>query len=128
METNMNNNVATWFELPVTDMQRAQSFYKNVLNADFKNEEMSGYQMAIFVAEEGAVSGMLILGEHYQPTQTGAVVYFNGGEDLSAPLERAVQHGGSVLHPKTPIHDGDCGYFALFLDSEGNRVGLYSPA
>jgi predicted enzyme related to lactoylglutathione lyase len=30
--------------------------------------------------------------------------------------------------PKTPIHDGDCGYFAMFLDSEGNRVGLYSAS
>ncbi|MDD1620786.1 MAG: VOC family protein [Methylococcaceae bacterium] len=124
----MNNNVATWFELPVTDMQRAQTFYRNVLQADFKDEEMGGYQLAIFASEEGAVSGMLVLGEHYQPSQTGAVVYFNGGEDLSAPLDRAVKHGGSVLIPKTPIHDGECGYFALFSDSEGNRVGLYSPS
>jgi predicted enzyme related to lactoylglutathione lyase len=124
----MNNNVATWFELPVTDMQRAKDFYAAVIKAAFKDEDMNGYSMAIFEAEEGAVSGMLILGEHYQPSQTGAVIYFNGGEDLSAPLDRAVKQGGSVLIPKTPIHDGECGYFAQFLDSEGNRVGLYSPA
>jgi len=124
----MNNNVASWFELPVTDMQRAKDFYQNVLQATFKDEEMGAYQLAIFNADEGAVSGMLVLGEHYQPTQTGAVVYFNGGENLSIPLERAVKHGASVLVPKTPIHDGECGYFALFSDSEGNRVGLYSPA
>lgn len=123
----MNNNVATWFELPVTDMQRAQTFYRNVLQADFKEEEASGYQFAIFNANEGSVSGMLVLGEHYQPSQTGAVVYFNGGENLTVPLDRVAQHGGSVLLPKTPIHDGECGYFALILDSEGNRVGLYSP-
>lgn len=127
MEIYMNNNVATWFELPVTDMQRAQTFYRAVLNAEFKNEEMSGFQMAIFNAEPDAVSGMLVLGEQYQPSQTGAVVYFNGGEDLSLPLEKAVANGGSVLLPKTAIHDGECGYFALFADSEGNRVGLYSP-
>lgn len=124
----MNNNVATWFELPVTDMQRAKAFYQEVLQASFKDETMSGYQMAIFNADEGSVSGMLILGEQYQPSQTGAVVYFNGGENLSMPLDRAVQQGGSVLVPKTPIHDGECGYFALFSDSEGNRVGLYSPS
>lgn len=124
----MNNNVATWFELPVTDMQRAKAFYQEVLQATFKDETMSGYQMAIFNADEGSVSGMLILGEQYQPSQTGAVVYFNGGENLSMPLDRAVKQGGSVLVPKTPIHDGECGYFALFSDSEGNRVGLYSPS
>jgi predicted enzyme related to lactoylglutathione lyase len=120
------NNVATWFEIPVTDLQRAKIFYQNVLQATFKDEAMGAYQLAIFEAEQGAVSGMLVLGENYQPSQTGAVVYFNGGEDLSSPLHRVVQHGGSVLVPKTPIHDGDCGYFAMFLDSEGNRVGLYS--
>ncbi|QPK62420.1 VOC family protein [Methylomonas sp. LL1] len=124
----MNNNVATWFELPVTDMQRAKAFYQEVLQASFKDETMSGYQMAIFNADEGSVSGMLILGEQYQPSQTGAVVYFNGGENLSMPLDRAVKQGSSVLVPKTPIHDGECGYFALFSDSEGNRVGLYSPS
>ncbi|AEG00515.1 VOC family protein [Methylomonas methanica] len=124
----MNDNIATWFELPVSDMPRAKTFYQKVLQAEFKDEEMSGMQMAIFSAEPGAVSGMLVLGETYQPSQTGAVVYFNGGEDLAAPLERALQHGGSVVVPKTPIHDGECGYFALILDSEGNRVGLYSQA
>lgn len=122
------NNVASWFEIPVTDMQRAKNFYQNLLETTFKDEAMDVYQLAIFAGEEGAVSGMLVLGEHYQPSQTGAVVYLNGGEDLSAPLDRAVQNGGSVLLPKTPIHDGECGYFALFLDSEGNRVGLYSPS
>jgi len=121
------NNVATWFEIPVTDMQRAKNFYQNLLATTFKEETMNGYQLAIFDGEEGAVSGMLVLGEQYQPSQTGAVVYFNGGEDLSLPLDRAVQLGSKVIVAKTPIHDGDCGYFALISDSEGNRIGLYSP-
>jgi uncharacterized protein len=124
----MNNNIATWFELPVSDMQRAKNFYQDVLQATFKDDEMGGFLLSIFEAENGAVTGMLVLGEHYQPSQTGAVVYFNGGNDLSDPLNRAVKYGGSVLVPKTPIHDGECGYFALFIDSEGNRVGLYSPS
>jgi predicted enzyme related to lactoylglutathione lyase len=122
------NNVATWFEIPVTDMQRAKAFYQNVLQTTFKDEAMDSYQLAIFAGDEGAVSGMLVSGEHYLPSQTGAVVYFNGGEDLSVPLDKAVKHGGSILLAKTPIHDSNCGYFALFLDSEGNRVGLYSPS
>jgi len=124
----MNNNIATWFELPVDDMARAKAFYSEVLAAEFKDEAMDKSQLAIFNAEDGAVSGMLVAGDGYQPSQTGAVVYFNGGTDLNEPLDRAVSRGGSVLVPKTPIHDGACGYFAMFLDSEGNRVGLYSPA
>lgn len=122
------NHVATWFEIPVTNMERAKNFYQQVMDASFKDDEMNGYQMAIFAADEGAVSGMLMLGEHYQPTQTGAVIYLNGGADLNTRLERVVAQGGAVLLPKTPIGDGECGYFALFVDSEGNRIGLYSAA
>jgi len=95
----MNNNVATWFELPVTDMHRAKSFYQNVLQADFKDEDMNNFQPAVFNAEPGDVSGMLVLGEQYQSSQTGSVVYFDGGEDLSAPLEKSIatwrQRGGA---------------------------------
>jgi predicted enzyme related to lactoylglutathione lyase len=119
-------NVANWFEIPVTDMARAKAFYQNVMETSFKDDEMGGFQMAIFDAEEGAVSGMLVLGENYQPSQTGAVIYLNGGDDLSLPLERAVAQGGKVMVPKTAINDGECGYYAQFMDSEGNRIGLYS--
>ncbi|WP_239650097.1 VOC family protein [Methylocucumis oryzae] len=103
-------------------------FYQTLLAATFKDDTMADFQFAIFEAEEEAVSGMLVLGEQYQPSSTGAVVYFNGGEDLSVPLERGLQNGATLIVPKTAIHDGDCGYFALILDSEGNRIGLYSPA
>lgn len=122
------SNVATWFEIPVKDMARAKAFYQSVLQTTFKDEEMSGYQIAIFAHDLPSVSGMLIAGEHYEPSQTGAVIYLNGGDDLTPPLQRVVEQGGSVIMPKTPIHEGECGYFAQFLDSEGNRIGLYSPA
>ena len=121
-------NVANWFEIPVTDMARAKTFYQNVMQTSFEDDAMDGFQMAVFDAEEGAVGGMLVLSEHYKPTQTGAVIYLNGGDDLSAPLARAEKQGGSVMVPKTSIKDGECGYFAQFLDSEGNRIGLYSAA
>ncbi|MCK5813222.1 MAG: VOC family protein [Cocleimonas sp.] len=119
-------NIVTWFEIPVTDMERAKTFYSAVLETGFKDNEMNGFKMAIFDYEEPAVSGMLIQAEDYEPSKTGAVIYLNGGDDLSVPLERAIQNGAAVLFPKTAINDGECGYFAQFTDSEGNRIGLYS--
>jgi predicted enzyme related to lactoylglutathione lyase len=82
--------------------------------------------MAIFVDAEGNSAGSLVFGENYQPSHTGAVVYLSASEDLTIHLDKIVQHGGQVLLPKTAIHDGEHGYIALFLDSEGNRVGLYA--
>ena len=44
---------------------------------------------------------------------------------LREPLARVVTAGGSIVVPKTDIGEG-FGYFALFIDTEGNRVGLHS--
>ncbi len=119
-------NIVTWFEIPVTDMQRAKDFYSAVMETGFEDNNMDGFKMAIFDHENPAVSGMLVEAEGYEPSKTGAVIYLNGGDDLSTPLDRAVQNGAEILVPKTAINEGECGYFAQFSDSEGNRVGLYS--
>jgi len=121
-------NVVTWFEIPVIDMERAKKFYAEVMETSFEDNEMDGFKMAIFDCEEPAVGGMLVKAEGYEPSKTAAVIYLNGGDDLSGPLDRAVQSGAEVLWPKTAINDGECGYFAQFSDSEGNRVGLYSKS
>ena len=122
------NHMVTWSELPVNDMERAMGFYKEVLSVDFKREEMSGYDYAMFATDEEAVSGALIAGEGYTPSAEGTVIYLNGGDDISLPLSKITQLGNQVLVPKTPIQDGAGGYFAQFIDSEGNRVGLYSQS
>lgn len=126
------NHVATWFEIPVTEMARAKQFYTAVMQTEFEDEEMentdgSPFLMSVFNHQEGAVSGMLVKGADYHPSATGAVIYLNGGSELNTILERVEPQGGKVIVPKMPIEEGAKGWFAQFLDSEGNRVGLYSP-
>lgn len=127
----INPNIANWFEIPTTDIERAKAFYAQVTNSYFDDEEMpmpdgNLFKMAVFQFEEGAVSGMLVNGEGYVPTQTGSVVYLNATGRLDTFLARVSDAGGEVLVPKTPIEDGEKGHFAQFLDSEGNRVGFYA--
>lgn len=119
-------NVVTWFEIPVTNMQRAKAFYSAVMVTNFKDNDMDGFKMSVFDHEEDAVSGMLVEAKGYEPSKTGAVIYLNGGDDLSLFLDRIVEQGAEILVPKTAINEGECGYFAQFSDSEGNRLGLYS--
>ena len=40
-------------------------------------------------------------------------------------LARVERAGGSIVVPKTDI-GGDFGFFAHFVDTEGNKVGLHS--
>ncbi len=72
-----------------------------------------------------ANGGALVKHADYRPSATGTVVYLNAGADLALPLGRVETSGGKVITPKTKISD-EAGYYALFLDTEGNRVGLHS--
>jgi predicted enzyme related to lactoylglutathione lyase len=118
------SNALNWFEIPAMDIKRAVKFYNTILGVELEiSDMMPGYQMAMLVAEGGAGGG-IIQGEGYTSSTEGSLVYLNGGEDLAVALAKVEGAGGKVLAPKTDI--GDNGFFAYFLDTEGNKVGLHS--
>jgi len=120
----MSQSTIHWFEIPTQDINRAVRFYNRVLGVEMATMDMMGCQMAMFPCGAGSVGGALIQHEEAKPSATGTVVYFNGGDDLSAPLGRVEAAGGKVVMPKTSI--GEHGFCGVFLDSEGNKVGLHS--
>ena len=118
-------NAINWFEIPAVNFDRAKQFYSEVLDAELPVNEMMGVQMAFFPTEQGSVSGAVCCGEGYTPSAEGAKIYLNGGEDLNTPLSRVEKAGGKVVMPKTKISD-EIGYFAIFMDTEGNQVSFHS--
>ena len=118
-------NAINWFEIPATNFERAVRFYSEILKFDMHRETMMGSEMGFFPSENG-VGGAVVCGDGYEPTDKGSLVYLNGGEDLAAPLSRVEKAGGKVIVPKTQISP-EIGSFALFIDTEGNKVALHSP-
>lgn len=112
-------------EIPVTDLARAIAFYEAVFGIQIEIAEMDGVQMGIFPYENELVSVVLAQGKDYQPSHAGALLYLQAGEDLQPLLQAAIQHGGKMLLPKTEISE-EMGFYALFTDSEGNKMGLHS--
>ena len=119
------NSPISWFELPANDLERATAFYQQVLGIEMKRENCSGIAMSVFPYVEGHPSGTLIKMPQMVPHDNGTLVYLSAGDDLSAALARVPAAGGTVTMPKTDLGK-DIGHIALFIDSEGNRVGLYS--
>ena len=113
------------FEIPSTDFSRAVEFYQSILDIKIETMDMQGMQMGLF-PERGGASGVVIKGEGYQPSADGVIIYLNGGDNLQSILDKVPVHGGTIMVPKTLI-DEENGHFALFLDTEGNRMGLHSP-
>jgi len=125
----MNKNVVGWFEIPVTDMDRAIIFYQTVFDITLSRHLLGPLDMAWFpAAENGAgTSGSLVHNERaYKPSMDGVLIYFTAfSGDLSIELGKVENAGGKILLPKTKISD-EVGYMALFSDSEGNRIALHS--
>ena len=120
-------NAINWFEIPAANFDRAVNFYSQVFDSDLPPNEIMGIQMAFLPATDGGVGGAVCYGEGYKPSESGTLPYLNGGSDLSGPLSRVESAGGQVVLPKTKISD-EVGYFAIFKDTEGNRVALHSPS
>ena len=53
------------------------------------------------------------------------LIHFNC-EDIEQTLEKVLLKGGKVVIPRTKIEADGKGWFAVFTDSEGNRIGIYA--
>lgn len=124
--TSAMNSFVAIFEIPATDMVRAVRFYEAILGLDIQQLEFDGLEMGLFPYENQAVTGVIMKGEGYEPSASGVTIYLNGGNDLQIVLNKVVANGGKVIVPKTP-HADESGFFALFSDTEGNKLGLHSP-
>lgn len=122
---NMNNYVSL-FEIPATDISRAVNFYQTILDIEIERIDIQGMQMGIFPYEGQLVHGVITKGEGYKPSADGVTIYLNAGDNLQIILDKVEKNGGKIIEPKTAHADG-VGFFAIFIDSEGNRMALNSP-
>ncbi|WP_194778027.1 VOC family protein [Pararhodonellum marinum] len=116
-----------WFEIPVSDMERAMSFYERVFGIKLSHQKLGVLDMAWFPFNDasGGAGGTLVKhDDFYAPSTSGTLVYFSS-ENLAKELLRVESAGGRVLIPKTQISP-EIGYMAVFIDSEGNRLALHS--
>lgn len=123
-KTKKIKNYVNWFEIPVLDLKRAMTFYNNMYDIKMEMTELNKYAMAFFPTSDG-VGGALVKGPGCIPSETGSLIYLNGGDNLQILLTKIQSAGGRVIMEKTKIDD-DSGYFALFIDTEGNKLALHS--
>ena len=122
--------VIDWFEIPVSDMSRAQAFYEVVLQTTLQRENFAGpnIQMVVFKEDGQRAKGALVSGHPaLQPGTSGTLVYFHAGVSLDEALQRVVASGGEVAMAKVAL-PGGVGFMAHMLDVDGNRVGLHAYA
>lgn len=119
-------NAINWFEIPVTDFNRAKKFYATIMEGELTDHEVPEAEYAVFPyqPENQGIGGAIIKMKDMNPSKDGVTIYLNGGEDLSGQLAKVEPAGGTVIIPKTAI--GENGFFAQFIDTEGNRIAFHS--
>ena len=122
---NMNSYISM-FEIPATDISRAVNFYQIILDIKIEKMDVEGMKMGILPYENQTVTGVIIQADGYKPSADGVTIYLNGGDNLQVILDKVEKNGGKIIAPKTAHADGS-GIFAIFIDSEGNKMALNSP-
>jgi predicted enzyme related to lactoylglutathione lyase len=120
-------NLINWFEIPALNFDRAVAFYKAIFSASIQEVEMFGTKMGFLPTDGSNLSGAIVAGEGYKPSMEGVTVYLNGGDDLQEMLNKIETNDGKVIVPKTQISP-EMGYFAMFIDTEGNKLALHSKS
>jgi len=117
--------VINWFEIPAVDFERAVTFYEKVFATKLRRDEMKDMELGIFPYEAPGPSGAVCKMPQLQPGPNGTLVYLDAGRDVAPVLARVQANGGKVVLDKTLVSD-DIGYIGVFIDSEGNRVGVHA--
>lgn len=134
-----------WFEIPVKNMHRAVHFYSNVLDVAFEEQMLGGILHAVFKNKRGEnfeITGALRDVSDSDDKIFGSVIFFDvNRQGMDNVLKKTESYGGKILMPKTLLKnklkdgrvtiaktyiDQQSGYVAYIMDTEGNKIGLYS--
>lgn len=118
----------SWFEIPSSDIDRAQTFYETIFATQLVNMDNPAVKMRTFPVEDMMtdITGAIVHNdEFYSPSSNqGTLIYLNANPEVQTILDRVEAAGGNIMVPKTQISP-EYGFMAVIIDTEGNRIGLH---
>ncbi len=118
-------NPVGWFDLIIANLDRAKKFYGTVFNVKLTDLPIEWGRQSLFPFDHESpnISGALVEKADFSAGSNNTVIYFET-EDCIAEEQRIERAGGKVVQPK--LHIGEFGFISIFIDTEGNTVGLHS--
>jgi len=126
------SNALTWFEIPVTNLERARTFYETILDIKMETmQENNPEEKTVFfprkpktiMAKSGILSGSLVKSNRIQPSANGTLIYLNAYPSIQKIIDKIEPAGGKLVMNKTEI---PAGMIAMFIDTEGNKLALHA--
>lgn len=123
--THKPDHFTVWAELPVTDLDRATTFYNKVFETELQRDDNGPNPMAVFPTADGQGSA----GHLYPGTPAkegnGPTIHLAVPGKLEDAMARVTEAGGKVLSDPITI---PVGRFAYAIDLDGNSIGLFETA
>lgn len=116
---------ACWYEIPVTDLAKAQSFYETMLGIKMIYQDGEDLPNPMVWFTEPSTPGSF---GHLYPGKPatdgdGPTVHMLTTDPLEQVMERVTEAGGTVLSPIIAI---PAGRFVYITDPDGNSIGLFN--
>jgi len=116
----MSKHPIVHIEISALDREAAGKFYADVFG--WKVQQMPEMNYAMF--DTGQEDVGVGLNPVTDENPAGSVVVYIDSDDINTTLSKVEKSGGKSLVPKTPIPG--MGWFAIFMDPTGNKIGLYT--
>lgn len=115
-----------WYDLMTADTEAAVDFYGKVAGWGTQVWDGSGKAYTMWIVGEQPIGGVVPITEELAgqgvPPHWMSYVSVN---DVDATNDKAVELGGSVLHPSTDIPQ--VGRFSVIADPQGASIALFTP-
>ena len=118
----MTSPILVWSEIPVSDMDRAVTFYNKVFDWQMTIDESGPNPMATLGSNMETIGGHLYPGK--PAADNGPTVHIAVRGKLEEHVDRVAPAGGEVVSPAIEIPPGR---FAYIKDPDGNSIGLFEP-
>lgn len=117
-------NPIGWFEIKVTDFERAKKFYSQIFDWEFRLSQGSKTIYWNIYTGENTVGGGFTKRELSEQKGQSIIIYIEV-KDINATLENIKSLGGKIISNKTLISE-TAGYYGIFKDLDDNTIGLWS--
>ncbi|MHA2366053.1 MAG: VOC family protein [Candidatus Hodarchaeales archaeon] len=112
-------NTICHVEIPITNKEKANSFYKKVFNWEINFNQLPNYGLASYDKD---VSIGFPINEN---TSKLNLNFYIKVEEMSKTFEKVLSSGGTIVAEKQLI-SSDIGFSGKFEDCFGNQIGLFS--
>lgn len=120
-----NVNPVNWFDINVSNLKNAKEFYETVFSIKLFDFPIEFGKQSGFPFDPNGInaSGALVEKENFKPNNDNTVIYFES-EDCTTEENLVEKAGGKIIRRKMSI--GEFGFVSIFMDRDGNTIGLHS--